>query len=130
MHKRLAIGALALLTSACATTTTDRSAASTSATSARGSLPTPDTMQDAGTRSIIGQPASSLARRFGAPRIDLTEGDARKLQFASSACVLDIYLYPASAGATPVASHVQARQRKGGGAIERADCIEQVERER
>ncbi|MEE4201274.1 hypothetical protein [Erythrobacter sp.] len=77
---------------------------------------------------IIGAPASALSRRFGEPRIDMVEGDARKLQFASGACVLDIYLYPPAPGAARQASHVEARQRQGGAATDRRRCIAEVER--
>ena len=78
--------------------------------------------------SVIGQGAASLVQRFGKARIDLVEGDARKLQFASDACVLDVYLYPLQANAQPVATHVEARQRVGGADADRARCIAEVER--
>ena len=71
-----------------------------------------------------------LTQRFGQARIDLTEGDARKLQFLGSACVLDIYLYPESEGAQPVATYVEARRRSDGADTDRADCIREVERQR
>jgi hypothetical protein len=85
-------------------------------------------MRVSGLDGVLGADATSLTRRFGGPRIDLTEGDARKLQFVSSACVLDIYLYPLNGRAQPVATHVEARQRDGGGVTDRAACISQVER--
>ncbi|PKP90329.1 MAG: hypothetical protein CVT76_09985, partial [Alphaproteobacteria bacterium HGW-Alphaproteobacteria-15] len=66
-------------------------------------------------------------RRFGAPRIDLAEGDARKLQFAGPSCVLDIFLYPLSAGAEPTATHVDARLRQGGAAVDQGACIRELE---
>ena len=82
-----------------------------------------------GIDGIIGQRAPSLPRRFGDPRIDLSEGDARKLQFASATCVLDIFLYPLEAGEAPVATHVAARLRQGGGEVDRSACIDTVARE-
>ena len=76
---------------------------------------------------ILGQNAGSLTRRFGEARIDLSEGDARKLQFASEGCVIDIYLYPPEAGAAPIATHIVARLREGGEEMDRARCIADVE---
>jgi len=80
--------------------------------------------------AIIGLQASALIERFGKARIDLSEGDARKLQFTGSTCVLDIFLYPASAGAEPVASHVESRLRRDGSATDRQNCIREVELQR
>ena len=71
--------------------------------------------------------AAALTRRFGSPRIDLAEGDAHKLQFAGAACVLDIYLYPLSAGGPATATHVEARLRQGGAPADPGACIREVE---
>jgi len=79
---------------------------------------------------IMGADVRTLRARFGEPRIDLVEGDARKLQFASSDCVLDIFLYPLRDGGAPVATHVETRLRQGGEATSRARCIADVERAR
>jgi hypothetical protein len=87
----------------------------------------PQVMAPAGLEGVIGSPAAALTRRFGEPRIDLAEGDARKLQFAGATCVLDIYLYPVSAAAEPTATHVEARLRQGGGAVDAGGCIREVE---
>lgn len=89
----------------------------------------PQVMAPAGLEGVIGTPAAALTRRFGEPRIDLAEGDARKLQFAGSSCVLDIYLYPVSAGSAPTAAHVEARLRQGGAAVDQGTCIREVERQ-
>ena len=78
--------------------------------------------------SIIGQRAANLTRRFGDARIDLTEGPARKLQFAGRDCVLDVFLYSVAAGTEPVATHVDARLRASGADTDKAACIAQVER--
>lgn len=88
----------------------------------------PSVMREGGLDGVIGARASALTSRFGQARIDLTEGDARKLQFSGQTCVLDIFLYPLEAGREPVATHVDARLRSGGGAVDRARCIAEIER--
>lgn len=85
-------------------------------------------MPAAGLEDIIGAPAGSLTRRLGQPRLDGFEGDVRKLQFAGSRCVIDVYLYPLQPGAEPVATHVEARLRDGGAAADRGECLREVER--
>ncbi len=90
--------------------------------------PAPQVMAAAGLEGVIGSPAAALVRRFGEPRIDLVEGDARKLQYAGATCVVDIYLYPLGAGGEPSATHVEARVRQGGGAADPGNCIREVER--
>ena len=92
------------------------------------SVPAPQIQREQGLESVIGKSATSLTRRFGRARIDLSEGDARKLQFSSQNCVLDIFLYPLERGNSPVATHVEARRRVGGGDANRAQCIAEVER--
>lgn len=87
----------------------------------------PEVMAPAGLFGVIGSPAAALTGRFGQPRIDLAEGDARKLQFAGSTCVLDIYLYPVAAAAEPTATHVEARLRLGGAPADPGACIGEVE---
>jgi hypothetical protein len=87
----------------------------------------PAVMAAEGLEGVIGQDAGTLTQRFGAPRIDLTEGDARKLQFAGKSCVLDIFLYPVTAGQAPTAAHVEARLRQGGAEADRGACIREVE---
>ncbi len=76
-----------------------------------------------GVDGVIGVDAAALIRQFGKPRLDVREGDARKLQFAGSPCVLDVYLYPLSPGHPPVASYVDTRRRADGRAVDRATCI-------
>lgn len=87
----------------------------------------PAVMAPQGLEGVIGQDAGTLTQRFGAPRIDLAEGDARKLQFAGKSCVLDIFLYPVTAGQAPTATHVEARLRQGGAEADRGACIREVE---
>jgi hypothetical protein len=93
-----------------------------------GGFRSPQVMHGSGVDSVIGRAAAELTGRFGAARIDLAEGDARKLQFISDGCVLDIFLYPLAANSAPVATHVEARQRDGGGATDHGSCIAAVER--
>lgn len=88
----------------------------------------PEVMRGAGLDNVIGAPAPALARRLGQPQLDLFEGDARKLQFAGRNCVLDIYLYPLQPGTEPVATHIEARLRQNGSAVDRAQCLGEVER--
>ena len=81
-----------------------------------------------GLEGVIGMNAGVLLRAFGQPRIDLTEGDVRKLQFSGAACVLDIYLYPPRNGGEPVATHVDARRSSDGRDVDRAACVEAMRR--
>ncbi|MFY7744791.1 MAG: hypothetical protein ACOVQY_05170 [Erythrobacter sp.] len=87
----------------------------------------PEVMAPQGLEGVIGTDATTLTRRFGAPRIDLAEGDARKLQFTGATCVIDIYLYPQRPGTEPLAAHVVARLRQGGAEVDRGACIREVE---
>jgi hypothetical protein len=63
--------------------------------------------------ALIGNSADAIGRMFGKPRLDVTEGAGRKLQFAGSNCTLDVYFYAPRAGANPVATHVDARTPDG-----------------
>ena len=76
-----------------------------------------------GLEGVIGAGPDELARQFGPARLDVWEGDARKLQFISSACVLDIYLYPPAAGSPPEATYVDARRASDGQDVDRAACV-------
>lgn len=76
-----------------------------------------------GVEGVIGADQAALQRAFGVPRLDVWEGDARKLQFSGEACVLDIYLYPPSQGAAPTATYVDARRQSDGLDVDRAACI-------
>jgi hypothetical protein len=84
---------------------------------------------ESGIAAVIGQRARTLTDRFGPARIDLTEGVARKLQFAGPACVLDVYLYPVAGDTEPVATHVDARLRKTGADTDKAGCIAEIARQ-
>jgi len=76
-----------------------------------------------GLEGVIGATAADLTRQFGQPRLEVFEGDARKLQFSGSACVLDIYLYPAAQGREPQASFVEARRASDGQEVDRVACV-------
>lgn len=98
--------------------------ASTSAT--RGSsLPT---ASDSPLRSVAGldivmnKTAGQLIRLFGDPQLDISEPPARKLQFASGACILDAYLYPSEESDTGRVTHIDAR-RSDGAAVDRVSCV-------
>ncbi len=90
----------------------------------------PEVDRAAGLAGVIEQDAASLIRRFGNPRLDVREGDMRKLQFIGGACVLDIYLYPLRPNAEPVATHVEARRASDGEDVDRDACIAALRRGR
>ena len=122
------LAAFGLTLGGCAGGSAPRPAGSASVPAPRStSVVQPKVMDSAGLEDVIGAPAAALTRRFGEPRIDLAEGDARKLQFAGASCVLDIFLYPVTAGQEPTAAHVEARLRQGGAAADRGACIREVE---
>ncbi|MBH5321461.1 hypothetical protein [Aurantiacibacter sediminis] len=89
-----------------------------------GSVPAPRIMEGPGLGGIIREPAAVLTRRFGEPRLNVREGDMRKLQFSGQACVLDVFLYPLAPGAEPVATWVEARRASDGAAVDRLACIQ------
>jgi len=75
-----------------------------------------------GLEGVIGADADALTRQFGQPRLDVREGDARKLQWSGVPCVLDAYLYPPDGGGRPSATYVDAR-RGDGRDVDRAACV-------
>ena len=81
-----------------------------------------------GLEGVIGRNETALANLFGAPRLNVTEGDAKKLQFAGEACVLDVYLYPLRPGVEPSATYVDARRASDGLDVDRADCVRALRR--
>jgi len=76
-----------------------------------------------GIDGVIGATAADLTRQFGKPRLEVWEGDARKLQFSAAACILDVFLYPGAAGREPQATYVDARRASDGQDVDRAACI-------
>ncbi|OCC23959.1 hypothetical protein MB02_09095 [Croceicoccus estronivorus] len=81
-----------------------------------------------GLEGVIGADANTLIRQFGQPRLNVTEGDAHKLQFSGTPCVLDVYLYPPSQGASPRATYVDARRASDGQDVDRAACVAALRR--
>ena len=132
---RLSIAMFALLLAGCATTPPPARPAPASAkpaltkpapTRVRPSRkPPPSAVAQVvpGVEGVIGNDAAGLIRQFGAPRLDIVEGDARKLQFSGTACVLDAYLYPPAAGREPLATYIDARRPSDGQDVDRAACI-------
>lgn len=88
----------------------------------------PEIQQAPGLEGIIRQDSAALIRQFGQPRLDVREGDMRKLQFSGKACVLDIYLYPLRPNAEPVATYVETRRASDGQEVDRAACIQAFRR--
>lgn len=83
---------------------------------------TPTRMTGRGLEGVVDATAAQLVARFGQPRIDLSEGDARKLQFAGQACLLDVYLYTLEGGGERRATWVDARNTAGE-SVDPAACI-------
>jgi hypothetical protein len=97
--------------------------------SAPAPTPTPVSrpMSVVGLERVMGRTADQLVRLFGQPAQDFREDGARKLQFASSRCVLDLYLYPERSGREPVVTYVDARSPAGED-VDRAQCVEALAR--
>jgi len=88
----------------------------------------PQVMRLPGLEGVIGRSVPQLEQQFGRARLNVEEGDATKLQFTGDACVLDIYLYPMTAGTPPVATHVEARRASDGRDVDRAACVRALAR--
>lgn len=108
IRRLAAIAVLALLLGGCAGSAIPRATPAPGGPSA--TIPAPRPVQN---NSLIGHPANAALSLFGKPRLDVTEGSARKLQFGGSACILDIYYYAPRQGADPLATHVDARTPDG-----------------
>ena len=108
-NRRLgAVAMLGLTLGACAGPAIPR------ATPPRATAPPPPTVvRPVQNNVLIGNSADAIGRMFGKPRLDVTEGAGRKLQYAGSNCTLDVYFYAPRAGADPVATHVDARTPDG-----------------
>lgn len=76
-----------------------------------------------GLEGVIGATPEALVRRFGPARLDVYEGDARKLQFVGTACVLDIYLYPPAPGREVEATYVEARRASDAQDVDDVACV-------
>lgn len=93
-----------------------------------GGFRAPRIMNLPGLEGVIGADAEGLERIFGTARLNVWEGDARKLQFTGEACVLDVYLYPLRPGAEPTATYVDARRASDGFDVDRAACVAALRR--
>lgn len=81
-----------------------------------------------GLEGVIGADARRLSELFGPPRLTVPEGDAVKLQFAGTVCVLEVFLYPLRPGGPPAATHVEARRPSDGRDVDRANCVAALRR--
>ncbi|MCP5387101.1 MAG: hypothetical protein H6916_09875 [Novosphingobium sp.] len=81
-----------------------------------------------GLEGVIGATVNELTGQFGTARLDVYEGDARKLQFVGSACVLDVFLYPPAPGREPEATYVEARRASDAQDVSDAACIAALRR--
>lgn len=90
---------------------------------APGFIP-PEIMRGPGLDGVIREGPNHLIRQFGQPRLDVTEGDARKLQFAGTPCVLDVFLYPLRPGGDPQSTWLEARRASDGAAVDLLACMQ------
>lgn len=74
---------------------------------------------------LIGLTGNDLVRRFGAPALQIREGNSFKIQYRGARCVLDAFLYPSSGGQHRV-THVETRTPAGGDTSQ-PDCIRALE---
>ncbi len=81
-----------------------------------------------GLEGVIGASRDDLVRQFGPARLDVVEGDARKLQFSGDACVLDVFLYPTAAGREPEATYVEARRASDAQDVDDLACVNALRR--
>lgn len=119
MSRTPLILATALGLSACATTPPPPQAVA----------PSPAPIRTMGLERVMGQNAATLTGLFGAADSDVSEAGGRRLQFASSICILDAYLYPSGRSREAVVGHVDARQPDGRD-IDRASCVAAMVRRR
>ncbi len=123
--------ATSLLLAACGSTAAVKSTPAQSAGKVRTPVRTPvpapprraQVLTAPGLEGVIGATPDDLVEAFGPARLDVWEGDARKLQFSGQPCVLDIYLYPPALGREPQATYVEARRASDGQEVDRAACI-------
>ena len=90
--------------------------------------PKPRILSAPGLEGVIGANPDGLIRQFGPARLDVWEGDARKLQFAGRTCVLDVFLYPAASGKEVAATYVETRRASDGQEVDRAACVASLRR--
>ena len=88
----------------------------------------PQIMRGPGLEEVSGASEARLLTLFGTPALNVTEGDAKKLQFRGSQCVLDVYLYPLRPGAPLTATWIEARRPDNGTDVDRAGCVRALKR--
>jgi hypothetical protein len=88
----------------------------------------PQILRAPGLEGVIEQNFAGLVRQFGSPRLEVAEGDMRKVQFSGQGCVLDVFLYPLREGGEPVATYVDARRPSDGQDVDRAACVRSLRR--
>lgn len=117
---------LSLALSACASTGKTPASTGTRPAPVRTPVVTPVRdpafRMEPGLEQVIGATQAQLVGQFGQPRLEVWEGDARKLQFAGTPCVLDIYLYPTTRSRDPLATFAEAR-RSDGRDVDKAACV-------
>ena len=84
--------------------------------------PQPAPQASAEQNSLAGLTAQELVGRFGAPALQIREGNSLKLQFRGPRCVMDAYLYPSGNSGTLKVTHVDTRTPLGGD-FDQAACI-------
>jgi hypothetical protein len=77
--------------------------------------------------TIVGLSASELVGHFGNPALQVREGVGLKLQFRSSRCVLDAYLYPPESGSGVLRVTYLDTRLPSGVAADQAACISALE---
>jgi hypothetical protein len=77
--------------------------------------------------TIVGLTASDLVGHFGNPALQVREGVGLKLQFRSSRCVLDAYLYPPESGSGAIRVTYVDTRLPSGAATDQAACISALE---
>ena len=89
--------------------------------------PTPVTVSPHIRSDLLGMTVSELVQHLGTPALQVREGQGLKLQFRTSRCVLDAYLYPPVGGQGPDrVTHVDTRLRSGASTDQRR-CITAIE---
>jgi len=135
-HQYLQLAAPALLFALSACATGGATGSGTSGTGAKRApvrqpatqpLRDPQFQMERGLEGVIGATRRQLIAQFGKPRLDVWEGDARKLQFTGAACILDIYLYPTGRSSAPLATYADAR-RGDGRNVNKAACVRALRR--
>ncbi len=132
----LAVSAASLALSACASSGATSTSTASAASNPRPPIRQPITRSPKdptfqrlpGLEGVIGANTGQLVRQFGEPRLNVHEGDSRKLQYVGQACVLDIYLYPTENSPEPVATYVDARRASDGKDVDRAACVRALKR--